>query len=160
VKATRLAGMLAAVLVAGCAALPDWLRSDERQAAGMLDYANRVAAMDPAAQRRERDATQAAQLRERSVAARVRLGLLYALPASAIQDDAKALALLDAAAEHPAGGAIGQVAQFVAAQVRERQRQVLDEQKKTEMVKQQLEALKAIERSILERAERRRSESR
>jgi hypothetical protein len=152
--------MLAAVLVAGCATLPDWLRSDERQAAEMLDYANRVAAMDAAAQRRERDRTQASQAGDKSVAARVRLGLLYALPASAIQDDARALALLDGGAGSPAGGAIGQVAQFIAAQVRERQRQVLDEQRKTEMVKQQLEALKAIERSILERSERRRTESR
>ena len=159
-KAGRLAGMLAAALVASCAALPDWMRSDERQAAELVDYANRVAAMDAVAQRRERDATQAAQARDKSVAARVRLGLLYALPASAIQDDARALALLDAGAGSPNGGALGQVALFAAAQVRERQRQVLDEQKKTEMVKQQLEALKAIERSILERSERRRTESR
>lgn len=156
----RLAGLLLAALLAGCAALPEWLRSDERQAAELLDHANRVAAMDPPAQRRERDAAQAAQARDRSAAARVRLGLLYALPGAAIQDDARALALLEGGAERPASGAIGQVARFVAAQVRERQRQVGDEQKKTELVKQQLEALKAIERSILERSERRRTEAR
>ena len=159
-KAAPLACAAAAALLSACANLPDWLRSDEHQAAEMLDYANRVAAMEPAAQRRERDAAQSAQARQKTAAGRVRLGLLYALPGSAIQDDARALSLLEGGSNGAPGGAVAQVAQFAAAQVRERQRQVADEQKKTEMVKQQLEALKAIERSILERAERRRPEVR
>lgn len=156
----RLVIALGAALLAGCSSLPAWLGSEERQALEMLDYANRVAAMDAGAQRRERDRTQAGLARDRSAAARVRLGLLYALPASAIQDDARALALLEEDADGAPGPAVAKVARFAAAQVRERQRQVGDEQRKTEMVKQQLEALKAIERSILERAERRPKERR
>lgn len=154
------AGALAAALLAGCASPPEWLGGDERQAAALLAYANRVASLDAGAQRRERDWAQAAHTREKSAAARVRLGLLYALPASAMQDDARALALLEGTADGAPGPAVGEVARFAAAQVRERQRQVADEQKRTEMVKQQLEALKAIERSLLERAARRRPEAR
>jgi hypothetical protein len=149
---------LGVALLAGCAAPAAWRGGEERQAADLVAYANRVAAMDAAAQRRERDWAMSAQAREKSDLARVRLGLLYALPSSAIQDDARAAPLLEGAAD--GAGALGQVARFAAAQVRERQRQVAEEQKRTDMVKQQLEALKAIERSILERAARRRPEVR
>jgi hypothetical protein len=154
------AGALGAALLSGCAAVSDWLAGDERQAAELLAHANRVAALDPAAQRRERDAAQASRTRDKSAVARVRLGLLHALPASAIQDDARALALLEGKDDGVPGPAVAEVARFAAAQVRERQRQVADEQKRTDMVEQQLEALKAIERSILERAARRRPEVR
>ena len=157
-KTLAFTALLAAALVSGCASRPAWMTGgDERQAASLVDYANRVAAMDAGAQRRERDWSVSAQAKDRSTLARVRLGMLYALPASAIQDDARALPLLENTGDD---GPLGQVARLVAAQVRERQRQVLDEQKKAELLKQQLEALKAIERSILERADRRRVQSR
>ena len=85
--------------------------------------------------------------------------MLYALPSSAIQDDARALTLLEASDPAPAG-AVAQIAQLVAAQVRDRQRQMQEEQRKGDALRQQLDALKAIERSILERGERRRQERR
>lgn len=152
------AGVLGAALLGGCASPAGWVGGEERQAAEVLGYANRVAAMDAGAQRRERDWSASAHAREKTPLARLRLGLLYALPSSAIQDDARALPLLEGGAD--GAGALGQVARFTAAQVRERQRQVAEEQKKTDMARQQLEALKAIERSILERAARRRPEVR
>jgi hypothetical protein len=115
--------------------------------------------MNAGEQRRERDSAQAAQARDKSALARVRLGLLYALPSSAIQDDARALALLEAGDPAPAA-AVAQIAQFAAAQVRDRQRQMLEEQRKGDALRQQLDALKAIEQSIFERGERRRQERR
>jgi len=154
--AQTLAGALLAALLAGCAAMEGWVGED-RQAVALIDHANRVAAMSAGDQRRERDAALAAHAKSKSAVARVKLGLLYALPATAIQDDARALALLEAGGTAPAG-AVEELAQFAAAQVRERQRQVQEEQRKAETVRQQLEALKAIERSIIERGERRRQE--
>jgi len=145
-------------LLAGCATGDGWLGED-RQAIALVNYANRVAAMSAGEQRREREWAQAAQAKDKSALARVRLGLLYALPSSAIQDDARALTLLEASDPAPAG-AVAQIAQLVAAQVRDRQRQMQEEQRKGDALRQQLDALKAIERSILERGERRRQERR
>lgn len=145
---------LAAALLASCAAPRPAQRGDASGVSDVIGYANRVATMNAAEQRRELNAAQAAYRRDSSNASRLRLGLLYALPATALQDDARAIALLEGDDSTPRDGALAQLGQLVATQVRERQRQVREEQRKGDTLRQQLEALKAIERSLIERRER------
>lgn len=155
-----LAAAAFACVLAGCAALDAGGPSsparddDALRAAEAFARASRVATLAPAAQRRERDAAAAAWAREKSAPARLRLGLLLALPGTAIQDDARALALLDAGAAARVGdSAVADASRLFAAQLRERHRQVREEQRRTEASRQQLDALKAIERTLSERAE-------
>jgi len=72
--------------------------------------------------------------------------MLYALPGAAIQDDARALSLLE-----PAGGigALRALAGVVQAQVAER----VKAQKRADQFKEQLDQLRAVERSIIERGQ-------
>jgi len=85
----------------------------------------------------------------------VRLALLLSLPGTAFNDDGRAASLLEpladsAAAEVPRGP-LQQFAGLLHAQVSERTR----EQRRSAQLKEQLEALKAIERGIIERGKAR-----
>jgi hypothetical protein len=85
--------------------------------------------------------------RDRSNASRVRLGVLYALPGAAIQDDARALSLLEPVAG--GAGALKGLAGVIHAQVAER----VKVQKRADQLKEQLDQLRAVERSIIERGQ-------
>jgi hypothetical protein len=113
-------------------------------------------------------------LQEPSASRRLALAtLLAALPAP-LRDDARALELLDPIADPSASG-VGRFAALLAGQVTERQRLVREidrtareaerasrerasadkeRDKREEAMREQLEALRAIERNILEREER------
>jgi uncharacterized membrane protein YgcG len=99
-----------------------------------------------------REVTAATQLlnRQRTDANRVRLAVLFTLAKNSPQDDQRALQLLENVAKsNPGTPAIKQVALVLQAQISERLRAVKDEQQKADAAIQKLEALRAMERSLL-----------
>jgi hypothetical protein len=118
-----------------------------RQAAEILSGAQRVAQLGADEQRKELGAATQTFNRDRSNASRVRLGVLYALPGAAIQDDARALSLLEPVAG--GAGALKALAGVIHAQVAER----VKVQKRADQLKEQLDQLRAVERSIIERGQ-------
>jgi uncharacterized coiled-coil protein SlyX len=75
----------------------------------------------------------------------VRLALLYSIPGSAMQDDARAAQLLEPIAS--GGGAVRQLAGLVHGQVTDR----LKTQKRADQLKDQVEQLRALEKDLIER---------
>jgi hypothetical protein len=106
-----------------------------------------VAQLGADEQRKELGTATQAYGRDRSNYSRVRLGMLYALPGAAIQDDTRALSLLELVASGP--GALKALAGVVHAQVAER----VKVQKRADQLKEQLDQLRAVERSIIERGQ-------
>ena len=99
--------------------------------------------------RRELTAVTQALARQRSDAHRVRLAVLYTMTRTA-QDDQRALQLLENVAKSgPGSPAIKQLAVVLQVQVTERVRAVREEQQKADAAVQKLEALRAMERSLL-----------
>jgi hypothetical protein len=81
---------------------------------------------------------------------RLRLAVLHTLSRQSPQDDQRALQLLDTVAKaNPGTPALKQLAAVLQVQVAERVRAVRDEQAKSEAALQKLEALRAMERSLL-----------
>jgi hypothetical protein len=121
----------------------------------LIGYAQNVAAMAADDQRRELSGANQAFGREPSPLARLRLALLLCLPGTAIADDSRALGLLEPMAAGTAGsaganaGPLRRFAGLLHAQVGERVR----EQKRSAQLQQQLDALKAMERNLLERGQ-------
>lgn len=100
--------------------------------------------------RRELGAATQALARQRTDPNRIRLAVLYTLARTSPQDDQRALQLLDnVARSNPGSPAMKQVAAVIQAQIAERQRAVRDEQQKADAAIQKLEALRAMERSLL-----------
>jgi hypothetical protein len=130
------------------APIPPSAEAEEaRQTAEILASAQRVATLGAEEQRKELGAATQAFNRDRSNYSRVKLGMLYALPGAAIQDDARALSLLEPVAGGP--GALKALAGVVHAQVVERGKA----QKRADQLKEQLDQLRAVERSIIERGQ-------
>jgi hypothetical protein len=100
--------------------------------------------------RRELAAANLALTRARSDANRIRLAMLLTLPTAGPPDDARALSLLE-----PVIGKGGnpsplkQIASLLYAQISERARSVREEQRKTAAAQEKLDALRAVERSLL-----------
>ncbi len=143
--------VLALFAIAGCAQMPANLaeRDETRQVSDLVGYVRSVAAMRPDAQRRELNDANQVYVREQGLYPRLRLALLLSLPGTAFMDDTRAAGLLEPLAS-PAGGAPAPLQQFGAwlhAQVGERAR----EQRKTAQLKEQIDALRAIERTLNER---------
>ncbi|MFO1362166.1 MAG: hypothetical protein U1F45_06765 [Burkholderiales bacterium] len=132
---------LAAVIV------PSAEAEESRQAADCSQARQRVAQLGADDQRKELGTATQAFNRERTHFNRVRLGLLYALPGAAIQDDPRALSLLEPIAGGP--GALKGLAGLVYAQVAER----VKLQKRADQYREQLDQLRAVERSIIERGQ-------
>ncbi|HYU69743.1 MAG TPA: hypothetical protein VEL09_10490 [Burkholderiales bacterium] len=130
-----------------------WVRDnrESRQVIELIAYTQRVAALQAEEQQRELNASTQMLSKDRSAYARVRLALLLALPGTAFNDDARASGLLESLAgagvSEPPPGPMQQFAGLLHAQLSER----LREQRRTAQLKEQLEALKAVERNIIER---------
>ena len=120
---------------------------ETRQAAEILAGTQRVSQLGADEQRKELGTAVQAFNRDRSNYSRVKLAMLYALPGAAIQDDARALSLLEPVAGGP--GALKALAGVVHAQVAER----VKAQKRADQLKEQLDQLRAVERSIIERGQ-------
>jgi len=100
--------------------------------------------------KRELSAASQTFARQRTDINRVRLAVLYTLMRSSPQDDQRALQLFENVAKSaPASSPIRHLAAVLQAQVNERQRAVHDEQQKADAAIQKLEALRAMERSLL-----------
>jgi hypothetical protein len=123
---------------------------DERELATLLAELQRFGTLGPDELRRELQATTQALARTRSDSMRVRLAVLHTLSRQSPQDDQRALQLLDSVAKaNPGTPALKQLAAVLQVQVAERVRAVRDEQAKSEVALQKLEALRAMERSLL-----------
>ncbi len=134
-----------------------WAREnrESRQVIELIAYTQRVAALQADEQQRELNASTQMLSKDRGAYGRVRLALLLALPGTAFNDDTRAAGLLESLAgagpsESPPGP-MQQFAGLLHAQISER----LREQRRTIQLKEQLEALKAVERNILEREQAR-----
>jgi hypothetical protein len=150
------AAVACGLLLAGCANLSSYwtVEGDEsRKVVELIDYTQKVAGLQPEEQRRELSASNLIFLKDRGrgVYGRLRLALLLALPGTAFNDDVRAASLLEplASGSTPATqpGPMQQLAGLLYAQVAER----LREQKRTAQLKEQLDAMKDIERKIIER---------
>jgi hypothetical protein len=120
---------------------------ESRQVAELLGYYQRVAGLGLEDQKRELATATQAFNRERSNANRVRLALMYSVPGTAMQDDARAAQLLEPIAS--GSGAVRQFAGLVHAQVTDR----LKTQKRADQLKDQVEQLRAIEKQLMERGD-------
>jgi len=129
-------------------------RTDEtEQVVALIAYSRWLAAARVDEQRREFSSVNQAFARDPGAYARVKLALLLSVPGSGFTDEVRAVTLL----EPLAGGATGTTAASTAplrdfafllhAQLGERVR----EQKRSAQLREQLDALKAIERSLIER---------
>ncbi len=134
-----------------------WAREnrESRQVIELIAYTQRVAALQADEQQRELNASTQMLSKDRGAYGRVRLALLLALPGTAFNDDTRAAGLLEslagAAASEAPPGPMQQFAGLLYAQINER----LREQRRTVQLKEQLEALKAVERNIIEREQAR-----
>ncbi len=128
---------------------------ESRQVIELIAYTQRVAALQAEEQQRELNASTQLLSKDRGAYGRVRLALLLALPGTAFNDDTRAAGLLDslagAGASESPPGPMQQFAGLLHAQISER----LREQRRTAQLKEQLEALKAVERNIIEREQAR-----
>jgi len=119
---------------------------DVKQLAELVAYGQRVSNMTAEDQKRELASAAQVQARDKGVYARVRLATLLSLPGTAIQDDARALNLLEPYA-HGGAGPLRQFAGLLHEHVAER----MKGQRRAEQLKDQLEALRAVERSMIDR---------
>jgi hypothetical protein len=94
----------------------------------------------------------AALARTRSDANRVRVAMLLTLPAAGPPDDARALTLLEPLVARNSNGTaspLRQIAAVLYGQITERTRILREEQKRTAAAQEKLDALRAVERSLL-----------
>jgi hypothetical protein len=123
------------------------VEDEPRQVADLLGYYQRIAGLGSDEQKREFAAATQSFNRDRSGVSRVRLALLYALPGTAFQDDARAVQLLEPLAS--GGGALRQLASLLYAQLVER----MKTQKRADQLKEQVEQLRAIDKQLIERGQ-------
>jgi hypothetical protein len=126
------------------------INEEEQQALSLLADLQRYAGEAGEDLRRELAAANLALTRTRTDANRIRLAMLLTLPTAGPPDDARALSLLE-----PIVGRTGnaspmkQIAFLLYAQITERARSVREEQRKTAVAQEKLDALRAVERSLL-----------
>jgi isochorismate hydrolase len=129
---------------------PTTLPSEDEQMIALLADMQRFGSMSNDELRRELAQATQAFSRQRTDVNRVRLAVLYTLIRSSPQDDQRALQLFENVAKNsPPSSSIRHLASVLQAQVTERQRAVHDEQQKADAAIQKLEALRAMERSLL-----------
>jgi len=123
---------------------------EEREFAALLADLQRYGTLGADELRREQQAMVQAVAKTRSDVMRVRLAVLHTLARQSPQDDQRALQLLETVAKaNPGNPTLKQLAAILQAQIAERVRAVRDEQAKSEAALQKLEALRAMERSLL-----------
>lgn len=143
--------LLLVLALSACSHLPAGMvpgNGDERLVLDILAQAQRVAAAPSDEQKRELAGAQQAYSRERSLPNRLRLGVLLALPVPALEDESRALALLEPVVSH--GGPVGQLAGLLCGQLNDR----LKESRRSQQLKDQLDELKAIERQLIDRSKK------
>jgi hypothetical protein len=150
---------VACVLIAGCNHLPALLSEDSesRDVLALIAQTNRFAGLPGDDQKKDMNAASQSFAKDRSAVSRLRLALFLSLPGTPFTDEARALTLLEplvAGGPAPRGMPLRQFAGLVhtdlGERVREQRRSALLREQSAQM-KEQLEALRAIERSIIER---------
>lgn len=139
-----------ALQIAGCAALRGLAggESEEHQVVELVGYAQRFAAMSAEEQRREYIAVNQQFGKDKTAYNRLRLALLLATPGASVHDDARAAALLEPlVTRNEAASPLRSLGALLYAQISERGR----EQKRAEQMRDQLDELKAVERTLIER---------
>jgi hypothetical protein len=126
------------------------LNEDEQQALALLADLQRYVS-DPAEDlKRELVGANAALARTRSDANRIRVAMLLTLPAAGPPDDARALSLLEPVVGKTVNNSpLKQIGTLLYAQIVERARSLREEQKRTAAAQEKLDALRAVERSLL-----------
>jgi hypothetical protein len=123
--------------------------SEDQQLLALLSDLQRFGTLSNDDVKRELAAATQALSRQRTDVNRVRLAVLYSLLRTP-QDDQRAVQLFENVAKGTAPpAAVRQLAAVLHSQVIERQRAVRDEQQKADSAIQKLEALRAMERSLL-----------
>jgi len=132
------------------AVAPPQVNEDEQQALALLADLQRYA-VDPGEDlKRELVAANAALVRTRSDANRIRVAMLLTLPLAGPPDDARALSLLEPVIGKSGNSSpLKQIAAVLYAQIVERSRSVREEQRRTAAAQEKLDALRAVERSLL-----------
>lgn len=155
---TRAVAVLACVLaLSGCANLwpaagaSDASAQQSRQVVELIGYAQRVAGLQPDEQQRELNASSQIFSKDRGAYGRVRLALVLSLPGTPFCDEPRAAVLLEPLVSKEATGPMLQFAGLLHTQVSERVR----EQRRATQLKEQLDALKDVERKIIEREQAR-----
>ena len=128
---------------------PPKVNEEAEEALALLVDLQKLVLAGPDEQKRELAAATQALSRQKSDTARLRLGMLQSLPAAG-GDEARALATLEPILKQGTGPT-RMVATVLVAQLGERQRAVREEKKRAEDLQQKLDALKALERSLLGR---------
>jgi hypothetical protein len=123
---------------------------EDLAALALIADLQRYNALGPDDVRRELASATSALARERNDANRVRLAVLYTLSHANVQDDQRALQLLENVAKSGGGATpVKALAAVLHVQVSDRIRSVREEQAKANEAVQKLEALRAMERSLL-----------
>ena len=146
-----------ALLLAGCAGLGNLgsrgSESEEQQVIRLIGYAQRVATMTAEQQRREYSAGNQAFARDKDVMSRLRLALLVATPGASVHDAALAANLLEPMAGlGDAASPLRLLARLLYMQLNER----ASEQKRASQMREQIDALKEVERTMRQQMEVRR----
>ena len=125
---------------------------ESRQVVELIGYAQRVSALQADEQQRELNASSQMFSKSRGAYGRVRLALVLSLPGTAFCDEPKAAGLLEPLVpKEAAAGPMQQFAGLLHTQLSERVR----EQRRAAQLKEQLDALKDVERKIIEREQAR-----
>jgi hypothetical protein len=124
---------------------------ESKQVVELIGYAQRVAGLQADEQQRELNASSQMFSKDRGAYGRVRLALVLSLPGTPFCDEPKAVGLLDPLVAKEAAGPMQQFAGLLHAQINERVR----EQRRAAQLKEQLDALKDVERKIIEREQAR-----
>lgn len=126
------------------------VNEEEQQALALLVDLQRYAVESGDDLKREFATVNAATNRTRTDANRIRLAMLLTLPAAGQPDDPRALSLLEPLVGKSVNPSpLKQIAAVLYAQIFERSRSVREEQKKTAAAQEKLDALRAVERSLL-----------
>ena len=126
------------------------VNEEEQQALSLLADLQRYVVEAGDDLRRELAAANLALTRARSDANRIRLAMLLTLPTAGPPDDARALSLLEPVVGRGGNASpMKQIASLLYAQISERARSVREEQRKTAVAQEKLDALRAVERSLL-----------
>lgn len=128
---------------------PPKINEEAEEALALLVELQKLALASADEQKRELATATQALARQKSDAVRLRLGMLQSLSAAG-GDDARALVTLEPILKQ-GNGPTRMVAAVLIAQLGERQRVVREEKKRAEDLQQKLDALKALERSLLGR---------
>jgi hypothetical protein len=125
------------------------VNEEEEQALALLVDLQRYAGESGDDLKRELAAANLAMNRSKSDASRIRLAMLLTLASAGPPDDARAMSTLEPLVGKTNASPLKQIATVLYVQIVERTRSVKEEQKKTAAAQEKLDALRAVERSLL-----------